>query len=374
MCPAVDGNRPTRVPVVCRLGRAKTGRNMSAPWGEELLQPISADQPCGENLENTQLLFSFDTFRLFGQPTPPDARPDPRDGDGKRVLPAPDWDEVKDRTLEALRKSKDLRLLAHLGTASLWTDDLPAFARTLTIASRWLDAHWSHTYPLIDADDPEGVLRRSALNYFADPMAVVSRLRRLPLAQSRTHGVFGLRDIDVAAGVVQPRDGEPRPDESQISAAFADVPDDELTQLQQGASDALSALKNIDTAMAAGVGAGSAPDFEPLSKQLQRMDRVLRDQLNRRVVTPEAGGIEDPTASASDGVIAVGAIRSRQDAIRALDAVAEFFRRNEPSSPIPLFVDRAKRLVSKDFLEVLADIAPDALAQARAAGGMPQSE
>ena len=62
-------------------------------------------------------------------------------------------------------------------------------------------------------------------------------------------------------------------------------------------------------------------------------------------------------------MIAVGAIASRQDAIRALDAVAEFFRRNEPSSPVPLFVDRAKRLVSKNFLEVLADIAPDAVAR-----------
>ena len=71
---------------------------------------------------------------------------------------------------------------------------------------------------------------------------------------------------------------------------------------------------------------------------------------------------------------APGAIRSRQDAIRALDAVAEFFRSNEPSSPIPLLVDRAKRLVSKDFLEVLADVAPDALGQARAAGGIRQSE
>ena len=65
-----------------------------------------------------------------------------------------------------------------------------------------------------------------------------------------------------------------------------------------------------------------------------------------------------------------GVIKSREDAIRALDAVAEFFRRNEPSSPVPLFCDRAKRLVSKDFLEVLADIAPEALAQARAAGGV----
>jgi type VI secretion system protein ImpA len=69
-------------------------------------------------------------------------------------------------------------------------------------------------------------------------------------------------------------------------------------------------------------------------------------------------------------VMAVGAIKSRQDAIRALDAAAEFFRLNEPSSPIPLFLERAKRLVSKDFLEVLADVAPDALPQARSAGGL----
>ncbi len=65
-----------------------------------------------------------------------------------------------------------------------------------------------------------------------------------------------------------------------------------------------------------------------------------------------------------------GVINSRADAIRALDAVAEYFRRNEPSSPIPLFVERAKRLVAKDFLEVLADIAPDAVSVARSAGGL----
>jgi type VI secretion system protein ImpA len=50
--------------------------------------------------------------------------------------------------------------------------------------------------------------------------------------------------------------------------------------------------------------------------------------------------------------------------------VAEYFRRSEPSSPIPLFVERAKRLVAKDFLEVLADVAPEALTVARSAGGL----
>jgi len=84
----------------------------------------------------------------------------------------------------------------------------------------------------------------------------------------------------------------------------------------------------------------------------------------------EAGGGPAAAAAGFTG----GAIQSRQDAVRALDAMAEYFRRNEPSSPIPLFVERAKRLVAKDFLEVLADIAPDALAVARSAGGLKADE
>ena len=69
-----------------------------------------------------------------------------------------------------------------------------------------------------------------------------------------------------------------------------------------------------------------------------------------------------------------GVVRSRQDAIRALDAVSTYFRQHEPSSPIPMLLDRAKRLVSKSFLEVLADIAPEALGQARSAGGLKDGE
>src|SRR4029077_4826614 len=88
----------------------------------------------------------------------------------------------------------------------------------------------------------------------------------------------------------------------------------------------------------------------------------------------EPGQGEPGDRSQGPSVIAVGGIRSRQDAIRALDAAAEFFRRNEPSSPIPLFLERAKRLVSKSFLEVLADVAPEAVPRARAAGGLAQSE
>ena len=118
-------------------------------------------------------------------------------------------------------------------------------------------------------------------------------------------------------------------------------------------------------------GSELAPNFEPLTAQFKKMAAAVRAQLALHPDGSRRGsGERRGRRSRVRWSSAVGAIKSRQDAIRALDAAAEFFRRNEPSSPIPMFLDRAKRLVSKDFLEVLADVAPDALPQARSAGGL----
>lgn len=329
--------------------------NGAVGWdGRELLEPIALEQPCGENLEDTQLLASFDAFRLFGHKFALD--------------PEPQWGEIRNQSLDALRRSKDLRLLAHLGSALLRTDGLPAFSGTLKVAAHWLDAYWPQTFPLVDED---AIVRRNALNCFADQMAVLDGLRRAVLVDSRAHGKVTLRDVDIAAGQSQPADGESPADEAQINAAFAVMPLENLTGLQQSVTEALGAVKRIDAKMREEAGTESGPDLDPLSAHLVRIDRVLRAQLAMR---PDGSG-EAGEASANGGTttVPVGAIRSRQDAIRALDAVASFFRQNEPSSPIPLIVERAKRLVSKDFLEVLADIAPDAVGSAKAAGGLRDS-
>lgn len=338
----------------------------------ELLQPITADQPCGENLEDSPLLASFDAFRLFGQPVPLDAPQEKGETRIPKPAESPEWIKIRDEALEALGKSKDLRLLAYLGTSLLWTDGLPAFSETLTIASRWLDTYWAQIYPLVDED---AIPRRNALNCFADQRAVVDRLRRVPLVSNRQHGKFSLRDIEIATGQVPAGETDTRPDPGQIDAAFAATPLDELKLVQQSVAASLSALKGVDARMRTEAGSDAAPSFDPLSAQLVRVDRVLRAQLaaHPNGAGAESAGVDSATA-ADTGVKAVGAIRSRQDAIRALDAVAEFFRQTEPSSPIPLFLERAKRLVSKSFLEVLADIAPEAVGQARAAGGLRQGE
>lgn len=331
---------------------------MSGQWeSQALLQPITAEQPCGENLEDTQLLASFDTFRLFGQSTPFD--------------PAPEWNVIRTRALEALEKSKDLRLLAHLGPALLRTDGYPAFTQSLHVAAEWLDTYWSGVYPLIDED---ALLRRNALNCLADPMAVLDGLRRMPLVSSRAHGTFSLRDIDIASGQMPAGENDVRPDEAQIEAAFSEMTLERMQALHDATTLGLAAVKRVEGKMTEEGGTEMMPAFEPLKAQLLKIDRLLRTRLAARAAAAagEEGAAGEDGAVAGSTVVGVGAIRSRQDAIRALDAVAEFFRQNEPSSPIPILIDRAKRLVSKNFLEVLADIAPDAVAQARAAGGLSQ--
>ena len=328
--------------------------------GLDLDKPIQDDRPCGENLEDTQLMASIDADQLFGQPVSLD--------------PALPWAEIKARALEALGKSKDFRLLTYLSAAVLRTDGLLPFLDSLAVASRWLDTYWADVYPLIDED---AIVRRNALSGFADPNAVLDPLRRAPIVSSRQHGRFSFRDIEMAAGQVAPVEGEEVRDQRLIDSAFASVPLDGLMAVEQGLTTAMAALKDIDARMRSEGGSEAAPEADRLRAQLARMDAVVRKQLAAR---PDAAGLvageafDADGAAGSAGPAAVGAIRSRQDAVRAMEAVAEFFRTNEPSSPVPLLLERAARLVSKSFLEVLADMAPDAVAQARAAGGLRKDE
>src|SRR6185436_442152 len=146
----------------------------------------------------------------------------------------------------ALGKSKDLRLLAYLGTALLRTDGLPAFASTLTTASNWLEAYWPQVYPALDED---AIARRNALNCFADPMAVVDRIWRLPLVSSRQHGRFSLRDIEIARGQATPGPLEAKPDEAAIRMAFKEIPLEDVTSIEKDVSAGIAALNAIDARM-----------------------------------------------------------------------------------------------------------------------------
>ena len=60
--------------------------------------------------------------------------------------------------------------------------------------------------------------------------------------------------------------------------------------------------------------------------------------------------------------------------IRMLDVLCEYYKQNEPSSPVPLLLQRARRLVSMDFEGIVRDIAPDALGQVKLIRGVDTSK
>jgi type VI secretion system protein ImpA len=319
----------------------------------DFLQAISAGHPCGEDLEDTQLLASFDAYRLFGQSAP--------------LAAQIEWRDIRDRSVEALRKSKDFRLLAHLASAVVRTDGLTDFVTTLKVAARWLEQWPNEVFPRVDDD---AVLRRNALNGFADRMAIVDGVRRAPILSHAQLGPLRIRDIEIATGQLAPAQGETATmDQSQLEALLAANPAEELQSLTSQLDEALGALRFIEEAMRSQGGTQAAPNFESLATPLARTAKLLKDHLVTR--SPVELARTSPTAApAAAAVGSVDSIRSREDAERALDAIAAFFRTNEPSSPIPLLLERAKRLVSKDFLEVLAELAPEALEPAKAASGV----
>ncbi|HZM60039.1 MAG TPA: type VI secretion system protein TssA [Vicinamibacterales bacterium] len=346
---------------------------MSASWdGSALLEPISADASCGKSLEDSDVLAALDAYQIFGQTSlEPEKSGDdqPKRKEPRKSDRPPNWAEIRDEALTALQTSKDLRLLAYLGVASLRIEGIAAFSQALGIAAHWLAIFPTQVYPLVDED---ALFRQNALNCFADPVAVIDGLRRSPLVSHRQHGRFSIRDVDLVSGDVQPAGDDVKPDGKQIDAAFDATALDELKTLHATVDGALTAIRSIDTAMRDANGAAFAPSFESLSAQFKKMSAFVAA---RMAAHPENASVASQDGEVAGGeaggmAMAVGAIKSRQDAIRALEAAAEFFRRNEPSSPIPMFLERAKRLVSKDFLEVLADVAPDALPQARSAGGL----
>ena len=237
---------------------------------DALLQPLAGDSPCGQNLEDTQLLASFDSFRVFGQATP--------------LSSDVDWRAIAARAHEALAQSKDLRPLTYLAAAALRTEGIGALVQLLQVASAWLKSYWKEVYPLIDDD---AILRRNALNGFADPMAVLDALRRVPMIVNRQLGSINFRHTEIAGGRLNRAEGEGEtPSEDQIRAVFTAAPPGEVAQLDALLADGLAAIKEISETMSAeGGGSEAVPDFAPMQVVFARMrvrHPAVRGQCVRR--------------------------------------------------------------------------------------------
>jgi type VI secretion system protein ImpA len=57
-----------------------------------------------------------------------------------------------------------------------------------------------------------------------------------------------------------------------------------------------------------------------------------------------------------------------------LDQILDYYRQREPSSPVPLLLQRARRLVPMSFVEAMRELAPSGVEElARVAGQLEDS-
>ena len=202
------------------------------------------------------------------------------------------------------------------------------------------------------------------------------RLREAPLCNSRQLGQFSLRDILIAKGELTPADESDAssPEMSVIEAAFEDTGTEELQEVAQATDEAIGHLEGIDAALASHVEPGAAPDLSEFQGVFADIRKHVQGYLAKRGVAPSTTeGQEDAEAAGEDspgGGWSMGEIRSREDVLAALEKVCRYYEQHEPSSPVPLLVRRAKRLVAKSFVEIIRDLSPETTKQIENIGGI----
>lgn len=338
---------------------------------EDLLQPVTPDDPAGPSLE-------YDAGYLELQKA---AEGVPEQQVGEEIIPAvePDWAVVRKGADELLKGSKDLRVAVLLDAALLRTEGLPGLRDGLKVLRGLVELYWNDLHPKLDPDDGNDPTERmNILRFFAsrDPARgdspMVEALRSAPLASSRLIGRFGLKQIAMATGETTVAAGEAKPEMNVIDAAARDMDPAVLQAARDAADESIALTKELESLVDGHVGSGSGVDFKDFVRTLQSAVKYLDRFLALHGIgsgpvddgaLPDGGGNGSGPSqgTAGGGAAMTGDIRSTGDVVRLLEKVCDFYERTEPSSPIPLLIRRAQRLVGKDFWQVLQELSPDAI-------------
>lgn len=353
---------------------------MSSIDVEGLLSEISPDSPCGEDLEYDA---DFTELEISAQGTE-----EQQFGDTVVASEEPDWQAVKSNAVGLLGRTKDLRVMRFLTMALVRTGGVAGLRDCLQLWKGLLDRYWTDLHPQLDPDDDNDPTERvNVVRSLADSATILFPLRKAPLVASRGLGQFNLRDIELATGRASLPDGseESAPELATIDGAFMDCDLDELSATAAALDEAVTLVSQVESTISDQVGGALAPELNDLSDVLREAQREVGTRLAQRapVASPEAAvdasgegaaGPADVGGAAPGGAGVPGEIRSREDVVRALDKVCTYYERHEPSSPVPILVKRARKLVTMDFLDIVRDLTPDGLSQAEMYRGSEDEE
>ncbi|MCB1907186.1 MAG: type VI secretion system protein TssA [Rhodocyclaceae bacterium] len=330
---------------------------------DQLLAEASESPPCGPDLEYDAPFLELEQA----------AKGKPEQQYGDTVVPAeePAWGQVRNLAETLLGRSKDLRIAALLMQALVSTDGFAGLKPGCDLLLGLIERYWDEIHPQLDPDDDnDPIMRMNALAALADPEGLLRQVRESHLIRSRQAGQLLVRDVEVALEKLAPKGDAEAVALSQITEMMAS---EEGLAAADLVRSTLDSLKSLSSTLNEKVGADRAPDLRPLIATVTHLTQVCG---SGGEVADEEGAAEGGDApGVAGGPLAVsGEVRSRRDAIMMIDKVIDYFSRHEPSNPAPLLLQRAKRLIDMNFVDIIRDMVPDGLTQIETIAGIKTDE
>jgi type VI secretion system protein ImpA len=348
---------------------------------DALSRPIGDDEPAGPDLEYSGVA----ELDRFSAGTPGTIDPKTQELTGAEE---PNWRKVAEMSTELLGKTKDLRVAAWLTRAELASRGLPGLADGLKLIATLVETFWESLYPRLDHDEGDDPIERLNVlaNLSPDPNqpygsaiteALLRALRGAPIVESREVGRFTVRDLEYMLGRMQPPAGQTAPAPALLAAAWKTGDPAGNQEKRDGIAIGLASIQAILKLFSDH--SGQRPNLDLLQQTLRRVGEFYAAQDAEAAATAAAEAGDG--AEAADGEVGgesggggkpprSGGLASRADAVRILQQVAAFLRKAEPSSPAPMFVDRAIKLLQMDFNAIVKELMPDSKDRIEMLGGI----
>lgn len=338
---------------------------------EALTTPLSEEEPCGPDLD---LAGDADYMNFMAA--------------GEGLLPATFYSEREGKafdrtqvdfaaqfaTIGALSKrSRDLRLIALLAKFRILDKNLTGFVEAVEALALLLERCWDSVHPR--GDEGDFVLRMVAVQSLDDMSPVILPLHYAPLFEHKRLGSISYRNYLVAAGEAMPREDEDKLDFSLVKRAFEEDIDLAVLIERRDQFRSLShALARIKSAFVEHVGLVESVAFPKLGPLVDAIRALLDGYVKLR--DPSASEAAAAAAEQAEGVSplpsVVGDVANFADAAAALNAIAAYYTRFEPSNPALLLVRQAEQLIGKSFLDVIRVLVPGHVEEAAVQIGRTQ--
>ena len=345
---------------------------MSFDW---LKDPVSADAPCGPDLEATDDNAFLDYYYEAESRMPERYFVPGIKGADDEFTPGTSFDPAsikhadEKKTITALlKRSRDLRLVSLMARLMALAGRPQEFADAVTGAADLLETFPADIHPANQGD------RRSAIDELGNNAVVAIPLQHINLAGA---GEVTYRKFLAATGQSEPREGEVGINAGALTSEIAAPGNAKAVEAAHAAFDqAADALNRIASACLR-LETPFTPSLAPTIKAIADIQGLIaegrsdlqpwsesaapEDDPSEEVADDEAAETEDgaPVVKTPAPDVPAGVIANRASALQALNVLEGYMATHEPSSPSLLLITQARLLVGRPLVEAIETLMPE---------------